>query len=303
MKKLLLSICLVFIAALAFSSFALAQTEARYWTVELSAPQAIQNSRTFNLDYVVSSTVEDDDFTVDLYQNGAPLVSEALAVPDSGRFEVTVPSDGPYSFYIEVTNNDDTDGDQTEQSATVSTQVVTTIPDSVIYSGKTVSGSAVAVNFTVPAGSSIKTVNIYGSTATSFALDSSTLLASVVATPGVAQVANFVNSLATSLNIAVAGFDVAGNQSAPTGDSNVRFSGNTASTNTSQGGALGGETLTETSSSTAEGETLTEVGGTTAEGQGLAGWKIALIAITAVIVAGAGGWYAYYRVKLNKEDN
>ena len=303
MKKLLLTISLALISALVFSGLALAIMP-RYWTVNLSAPEAVQNNKTFNLDYVISSTIDTDDFTVDLYQNAAPIQSEPLAVPNSGRFTVTVPSDGNYDFYIIVTNNDDTDSDQTEQSATVSTQVITTIPDSVIYSGKTVSGSAITVNFIVPVGSSIVTVNIYGSTATTFTLDSSTLLASMAATPGVAQVANLVNSLAASLNIALVGFDAAGNQSAPVGDSIIRFSGNAATTSTATpGGALGGEEggITTTSGTSTENEDVTEVAGSANEEDGLAGWEIALIVIAAVIVAGAAGWYGYSRWAVNKK--
>lgn len=305
MKKLLTSIVLALVSVLAFSSLAFANSD-HFWRITLSDPADIQNSRTFNLDYVVLSSPITDDFTVDLYQNGAFNQTTELDDADSGRFTVTVPSDGVYEYYIIVTNHNDADGDNTEQSETVKTEVIATIPDSVVYGGKTVSANTIIVNFTVPAGSSIVNVNIYGSTATSFSLDGSTLLASVAATPGTAQSVNVVSSLASSLNIAIVGFDIAGNQSAPTGDSIIRFSGTTATVGsgseitTTEAAQTNG--FTTTSSIVVDGASpLTEVSGATEQG-GLAGWKIALITIAAVIVAGAAGWYAYWRWAVNKDD-
>ena len=72
-NKLLLALGIFMFAGLPLVLAPLAQagTLPRFWTVNLSAPQAIQNSRTFNLDYMVASTTVDDNFTVELYQNAA----------------------------------------------------------------------------------------------------------------------------------------------------------------------------------------------------------------------------------------
>lgn len=282
---------------------------ARYWTVNLSEPQAVQNSRTFNLDYQVSSTVKSDYYTVWLYQDKD--TDELIGIPqtvaandkggDSGRFTITVPADGTYSYYVKALNEPAGD---TKISKTVTTKIVSTLPESVIYGGKTVNGNLVTIKFTVPAGSSITAVNIYGSISSSFNLNSSTLLVSVAATPGIEQTVSFINSQANNLNVAISGFDIAGNRSLPTGDAQINFiDDSTASTLTTaaSSGALGGTDATDgIKTADKTDESVTEVAGSKTAG-GMATWLKTTLIVLGVAAGIVAMWYIYSRYAVDKE--
>ena len=99
------------------------------WTVTISSPNTVA-SKTFNIDYQVFSTSLNDSFNATLYQNGASTGQTQATLANgkggnSGRFTVTVPSDGVYTYYVVAQNMTDS---TTKQSKTVTAQVSTPSP-------------------------------------------------------------------------------------------------------------------------------------------------------------------------------
>jgi hypothetical protein len=80
----------------------------RYWSLTISELSPTTNTKTFNLDYATVSTVLSDTFNIDLYQNGVKINSQTTPNTgkggDTGRFAISVPSDGTYSYSIIATN-------------------------------------------------------------------------------------------------------------------------------------------------------------------------------------------------------
>jgi hypothetical protein len=83
-------------------------TVPRYWSLTISELSPTTNTKTFNLDYATVSTVLSDTFNIDLYQNGVKINSQTTPNTgkggDTGRFAISVPSDGTYSYSIVATN-------------------------------------------------------------------------------------------------------------------------------------------------------------------------------------------------------
>ena len=104
MKRLLLT--LAFTLTLLLSP-QLAQA-AHEWQVSMSDPTVTNQTRNFNIDYVALSTDKSDEITVNLYENGAVIDSQTTtAGGDSGTFNVTVPSDGSYTYGLAASSGAD----------------------------------------------------------------------------------------------------------------------------------------------------------------------------------------------------
>lgn len=78
------------------------------WQIKMSDPSTSDQLRTFNIEYVALSTVETDEITVKLLQNGEEIDSQTTqAGGDSGVFSVTVPVDGSYTYSLSASSSDD----------------------------------------------------------------------------------------------------------------------------------------------------------------------------------------------------
>ena len=104
MKRLLLMV----VTLLSLASFSASAFAAGFWKVTISSP-ANTTSKTFNVQYTTSSTDPDDDFLVELFQNGSSIGTQSTVKEngDSGVFVVTVPANGSYDYYIKATNSND----------------------------------------------------------------------------------------------------------------------------------------------------------------------------------------------------
>ncbi len=114
---LITTLCLV-----AFNTTALAAT---YWKTTISSPANTTN-KSFNVQYTTSSTSADDDFSVELFQNGTSIGIQTTtkAYGDAGLFAVTVPAAGTYSYTIKATNS----GDETPKNTGTVTVIVSEPP-------------------------------------------------------------------------------------------------------------------------------------------------------------------------------
>ncbi len=107
MKRLITTslIALAFVFSLSATVFATASDR---WSASISTPANTTN-KTFNVQYTTLSTGQDDDITVELFENGSSKGSQTTTKDfgDSGVFQVTVPGVGTYSYYIKATNSTD----------------------------------------------------------------------------------------------------------------------------------------------------------------------------------------------------
>lgn len=232
--RLLIASALVGMTFVATSVAASAQSVPRYWTVKLSSPSA-QVSKTFNLDFQVASTIADDSFVVTLYQNGVNTgqtvnVASTGKGGDSGRFTVTVPTSGAYSYYVSAVNTSDEGSEK--QSATVNVQVVTDAPASPILRSVERSGNTYTVTFLIPDGSTVRTVYVYASPGSVVSTSQAAQVAAVAATPGILQTVTFIVTDPADYSIALIAVDQAGNQSVPVSNR----TGGSASTGSSSAG-------------------------------------------------------------------
>ncbi len=206
-----LGLALVISAFMFSSAFA-----AGFWTTNLSTPEAFTTNGVVNIDYQVTSTDPSDTFEVDLMQNGGVILTQSVSTNygDSGRFPITLTTEGTYTFETSVLNNN---GGETKNSNEVTVTFDKTAPSAPTYNGVTRSGDTYTVNFTAPTGD-VSKVNVYASTATSFNLDASTKVGEVPVTPG--ETSQFVYTApdSTQRYFAITAADAAGNQSGVVGD-------------------------------------------------------------------------------------
>lgn len=96
----------------------------RYWTVDMSTPEASSSNRSLYIAYNVFSTLTDDnDFIVELFENTVSKGTQAIAHAngDSGAFSVNIPANGTYTYKVVATN---VDASETKESDAKTVQVV-----------------------------------------------------------------------------------------------------------------------------------------------------------------------------------
>lgn len=121
MKRLIISL----VAALSVLSISLsASAQARYWQVQIFEPNTTTTNRKLNVEYKVLSTIQNDSFTVELFENGDLKGTQAVthAYGDAGVFAIDLPKTGTYKYFVEATNHGD--GNTTKESQTVTVKVV-----------------------------------------------------------------------------------------------------------------------------------------------------------------------------------
>lgn len=118
MKRLLLAVITAFAFLLQTVGV---EASTRYWTVDIYQPSATTN-KTLNVEYKVVSTIAEDDFTVELFENNISKGSQNVTTSngDSGVFTIALPSAGTYSYYVVATNSG---AEAPKTSKTVSVQV------------------------------------------------------------------------------------------------------------------------------------------------------------------------------------
>jgi hypothetical protein len=121
MKRLITS--LLVILGLVFAQVGAAGATPRYWKVDIFDPAASTVSRTLNVEYKVFSTVDDNDFTVELFENAVSKGTQSIthANGDSGVFSINLPATGTYKYKVVVDNNV---AGETKESAEKTVQVV-----------------------------------------------------------------------------------------------------------------------------------------------------------------------------------
>lgn len=104
MKRLIVT----FVTVLSMAGLSASALAAGFWKATISSP-ANTTSKTFNVQYTTSSTDPDDDFTVELFQNNVSVGTQTTIKPngDSGVFQVTVPANGTYSYFIKAIDSND----------------------------------------------------------------------------------------------------------------------------------------------------------------------------------------------------
>ncbi len=121
MKRLITTaiITLVSLVVLTVPAYAVLQ---RYVNVDISEPAATSN-RTLNIAYGVTSTIPEDDFKVELFENSLSKGTQEVTHNNgnSGVFSISLPATGTYSYYVQSTNHGD--GESTKPSKTVSVQI------------------------------------------------------------------------------------------------------------------------------------------------------------------------------------
>lgn len=134
--KRLSSILIGLVAFFSLSAVASA-TPANGWRVNISDP-ADQTSKTFKVQYTAFSIGAEDQITIELFQNGSSVGSQTTtkAYGDSGAFDVTVPANGTYSYYIKAKNSTD------EAPKTTNTVSVTISDPTVVTVASTTPGSS-----------------------------------------------------------------------------------------------------------------------------------------------------------------
>lgn len=146
MKRLLLAL----ITAFAFLLQTIGvEAATRYWTVDIYQPSSTTN-KTLNVEYKVFSTLADDDFTVELFENNVSKGTQNVTTSngDSGVFSIALPSAGTYSYYVVATNSG---AEASKTSKTVSVQVsdapeptVTTVTRNVVTPAAAGNGAGAA---------------------------------------------------------------------------------------------------------------------------------------------------------------
>lgn len=108
-----------------FAQVGSAAAAARYWKVDIFDPAASTVNRTLNITYNVFSTLpEDNDFTVELFENSVSKGTQTIdhANGDSGAFSINIPANGTYTYKVVATNVDA--AGETKESETKTVQVV-----------------------------------------------------------------------------------------------------------------------------------------------------------------------------------
>lgn len=205
--------------AIALLPFATAFAQSAYWEVRVSEPftetGGVTNQTSFNLEYKILATDEDDTFTVDVDRNSTNIHSDNSAASDSYSRNVNLPTDGTYTFEITVNNNAVGNGNRTH---TFQVERDTTPPDAADYGQKSQSGNQHTVTFTVDDPDAAR-VNIYSSTSTTFTANSNTLEGNVSPT-GEQQSFTYTAGSGERYH-AVQVVDAAGNVSPLVGDPDV----------------------------------------------------------------------------------
>lgn len=119
MKRLIAS--LVFSLGLVMANVSSAAAVTRYWQLQMFDP-AVTTSRTINIEFKVASTIREDEFTVELLENGTSKEVRGIATDygDSGVFSVALPATGTYTYRINATNS----GDSTTKTESRTVQIV-----------------------------------------------------------------------------------------------------------------------------------------------------------------------------------
>ncbi len=118
MKRLIAS--LVFSLGLVMANVNSVAAVTRYWQLQMFDP-AVTTSRTINIEYKVASTIREDEFTVELLENGTSKEVRAITTDygDSVVFSVALPATGTYTYKINATNS----GDATTKTQSRTVQV------------------------------------------------------------------------------------------------------------------------------------------------------------------------------------
>lgn len=130
MKRLITNLVLALTFAITFTGSALAE---HYWTLEMFRPTGPITGNSFNVEYKVFSVEKNDDFSVNLFQNGSVIATQNTTKDygDSGVFSVTVPGPGTYQYHISaqssVDNTVKTTEDRTLTVSQTPTGTVTTV--------------------------------------------------------------------------------------------------------------------------------------------------------------------------------
>lgn len=94
------------------------------WKLQMSDVADTVQTTNFSIEYKVLSIIPSDTFVVQLYENGNLDAQKSVTTPkgDSGTFNVTVPGNGSYEYYVRaIRNGDSADRQQTPvQTVTVS---------------------------------------------------------------------------------------------------------------------------------------------------------------------------------------
>ncbi len=259
-----------FVSTLALS-LGLVASAATAWHLDISTPNSVQTSHTFNVQYTVLAT-DNANFTVQLLQNEVPVGSPQNTNTDpnglngnSGTFAVNVPSDGSYKYQVQATCSC---GGASQTTAPKTVNVDATAPAAPTYNGKTRSGNAYTISFKAPADADVQTVKIFASTSSSFTANSATQIGTVNVSPS--QVVSFGYNApdGTPRFVAVQAFDGAGNGSNAVGDPNIVVVTQATSTTTGSGVNGGGSGAGGATNGTVEGATTGGTNGSATNGQG-----------------------------------
>jgi hypothetical protein len=103
MKRLIASLAVSLGLVLANVGSVLA---ADFWELQMFDP-ATTTARKINIEYKVFSTNSEDDFAVNLSQNGTVIANQTIETPhgDSSVFTVDIPASGTYTYEIEAVNS------------------------------------------------------------------------------------------------------------------------------------------------------------------------------------------------------
>lgn len=208
-----------------------------FWQIKMSTPASVINNRTFNLEYTTLSVEQDDDITVEAFQNNVSVSSQTTTknFGDSGAFSITVPADGTYQYHLKATSS--IDGIQTTETKSVT--IDTVVPVAPSYGGVVRNGNQYTLTFSAPAGSDAVEARIYSSTSSNFTANASTQIGVVPIAPGETKTFTYTATTAQQRFHAVQLFDAAGNFSALRNDANVVVA---------QGQPAGGRATTSTAS-------------------------------------------------------
>lgn len=285
MKKIISS-AIATLLLLLQTSFAFAASV--FWNVEISTPASNMNTRTFQVQYTTLSTNQSDNITVEAFQNGTSIGSQAVTAGGSGSFLVTVPSDGNYSYFVKATN---TTQSETKNSSTKTVIVDTTGPSTSSSDGSVVrNGNTYTLNFTAPQNSDVKSAEIYASTTNVVDTSSANLIGTLSVSPGQKVSFNFTSPDSTKRNFAIRFIDQNGNVSALTGVS-VASIDQASRTAAQSAGQVAGAESNKSSGVVDKNAATDQVASTNSKKDSKSSqwWVVALLI---ALVAGAG--YVYY---------
>lgn len=126
MKRLINSALISLLAFVVIAAPASAAVR-RYVSVDISKPATTAN-KTLNVQYTVLSTVNTDDFSVELFENSISKGSQSVthANGNSGVFNISLPTTGTYSYKIVTTLvSGDSENGTTYDSKTINVLITT----------------------------------------------------------------------------------------------------------------------------------------------------------------------------------